>query len=191
MLAHIKMNRYIFTYLIVIFSLSVSGQINDIDDTYKRTLPEINFVDYNKIESFIFNENPDSLYAIKPMDYLRYLGTTKYIPKKDKFIEDLSVHMIPFKFSLEKKWLTENDIDSLIHYVKSKEIARMPFSLYSSTAPLEKTTIGIEAMHLINLYKTENFIYPSLCSVYYFCKPADQDKLADEYIKWWTEKRDN
>ncbi len=182
------MKKHILTYLIIILSLSVSGQINDSNNNYARNIEDIEFTDYNKIGRYIFNETPDSLYTINPIDFLRYLGTTKYLPKKDKFIEDLSVHMIPFKISLDKKWLTEKDIDTLIHYVKSKEIARMPFSLLSSQIPLEKTTVGIEAMHLISLYKTDNFNYPSLCSTFYFCKPANQDKLADEFIKWWTEK---
>jgi len=182
------MKKHILTYLLIIFTLSVFGQITDFDNNCARKIENLDVSDYNKIERYISNETPDSLYTIKPIDFLKYLGTSKYLPKKDKFIEDLSVHMIPFKFSLDKKWLTEHDIDSLIHYVRSKEIARMPFSVYSSQAPWEKTTIGIEAMHMINLYKTENFNYPSLCSVVYFCKPADQDKLADEFIKWWTEK---
>lgn len=180
------MKKQIFTYLLIIFSLSVFGQI---DNNYARKIAELGLADCDKIGSYIFKEAPDSLYTVKPIDFLRYLGTTKYLPKKDKFIEDLSVHMITFKYSLDKKWLSENDIDSLIHYVRSKEVARMPYSIYSSQAPWEKTTIGIEAMHLISLYKTENFNYPSLCSVFYFCKPADQDKLADEFINWWNEKK--
>jgi hypothetical protein len=77
-----------------------------------------------------------------------------------------------------------------MNFVKSKDFAFIPYSFLSSSASTEKSTVGIEAMHLINIYKNKDFYYPDLCSTVYFCKPENQDKLATEYIIWWKNMKD-
>jgi hypothetical protein len=54
--------------------------------------------------------------------------------------------------------------------------------------PMVNSTVGIEAMHLISIYKDTTFHYPSLCSTYYLCKPEEQVKKAKEFEIWWKEE---
>jgi hypothetical protein len=81
----------------------------------------------------------------------------------------------------------EKDVEGLIKYIYSKQLAFMPWPMISSMFPYANSTIGIEAMHLINIYRHKEFQYPSLCSTYYFCKPETQNSLANDFMKWWIE----
>ena len=187
------MKQIVITYSLLLFTLTGFGQERYSDQNYSKEIKELNINDWVYIGSCISSESPDSLYNIKPIDYLNYLGTFEY-----DIYDSISnngnsnkkyLPTIPFKYKVKNSWLQKDDIDTLIQYVHSKELAYMPFSIYSSQAPFQNTTIGIEAMHLISLHKDQDFLYPSLCSVYYFCKPKDQEKLTNEFIKWWKENR--
>jgi hypothetical protein len=79
-------------------------------------------------------------------------------------------------------WITTNDINKLMKLVDSKEPAAPVVSAVSSYLPFkEKSTVGNEAMFLIEGYRQKRYP-PTLCSVYYF------KGNPEEFKKWWSEE---
>ena len=159
---------------------------------FSKQLEHLDYKSWKKIKDSKFNKINDSLFKISPVDYLRFLITTEFSGENNLVTNRnrLFALSIPFENSINNSWIEEKDIEILIKYVKSKEFAYLPYSTISSAASTDNSTIGIEAMHLINIYKNKKFYYPDLCSTIYFCKLENQDKLAEEYIIWWKNLKD-
>ena len=183
------MRRQTLTFILLVFIKIGLSQESNIENFPSKRTTELDFKDWSYVSSMLFNP-ADSLLQVEPIDYLRFLSTFKY-DIKDSLLEQLEKHVtilpptILWKYTINNKWIKKEDIDTLIMFVHSKQPAHIPWPMISSMIPYENTTVGIEAMHLINLYRNEKFHYPSLCSTYYFCKPENQDILADEYVEWW------
>jgi hypothetical protein len=187
------MKRQILTYCFLIFLKFGFSQENNPICRDSIRIAELDSTKWSFVGKMAFN-SVDSLLKIDPVDYLKYLGTFKY-QIKDSLVTNLQIHnnkfpsMISWKFTINNCWITKRDVDSLIKYIYSKQPAHMPWPMISSTISNDKTTIGIEALHLINIYRHNDFHYPSLCSTYYFCKPDNQDRLANEFIEWWEKNK--
>jgi len=113
-------------------------------------------------------------YNLKPYEFLRFLATNP-----SSFVS--IINMPP------KDWVTKEDVAELMKYINSKQPASAVVSLLSSYYPTQQSTVGIEAMCLISYYRGEH--YPPLCSNLYFCKPENQEEMAEEYLKWWETQR--
>ncbi len=152
---------------------------------FEKKINPLDSITYQKITNSKFNRTNDSLIKIKPIDFLRYLSTTNF---KNNLIQNrnsIFAHSICFHNRINKEWITKEDVKQLMCYIKSKELAIIPYSVISSATSIERSTVGIEAMHLIKIYRDRTFDYPDLCSPVYFCKPENQDQLAQDYIIWW------
>ena len=174
--------KYYFILFLIPF-LNYGQDSNEIK--FDKKITPLDSITWKRINDSKFNRINDSLFKIKPIDYLRYLSTTNF---KNNLVQNRDSFFAPsicFYNHVNNIWVTKEDVAELINYIKSKEFAYIPYSVVSSAASTEKSTVGIEAMHLINIYKNKNFYYPDLCSPIYFCKPENQNKLAEEFILWW------
>ena len=159
----------------------------------ERVQIKLSELDYNslKIDSQKYFEiqksmtNKDSLLNIKPIDFLKSLTYRKL--KKGTETNKI-INTIPFNIFIHKEWVTKEDVRQLMKYLYKQDIAETPWPMISSQMPKENSTAGIEAMHLINIYKDTTFHYPSLCSTYYLCKPDEQVEKAKEFEIWWKEQ---
>lgn len=178
------------TEILEINSKSTISQFLDSKNKYNFKIKLLDSIKWNSINNSKFNRINDSLIKIKPIDYLRYLATSNF---KNNLIQNRNSYFAPsicFYNRINNNWINKEDVEQLMNYIKSKEFAYIPYSVFSSAASTEKSTVGIEAMHLINIYKNKDFYYPDLCSTFYFCKPENQDRLAQEYIIWWENLKD-
>ncbi|MEC4005531.1 hypothetical protein OX283_012750 [Flavobacterium sp. SUN052] len=173
------------TEILEIDSSKTLSIFSSLKKTSEKKIIPLDSITWEKINNSKFNRINDSLIKIKPINFLRYLTTTNF---KNNLIQNRDSSFAPsicFYNRINKNWITKDDVEQLMNYIKSKEFAYIPYSVLSSAASTEKSTVGIEAMHLIKIYRNKEFYYPDLCSTVYFCKPENQDKLAQEYIIWW------
>jgi len=145
-----------------------------------------NKFDVNSFEILNSVENKERLLKIKPLDYLKSLATERL---EKGIITHKPINTLAFNIRIHNEWVTKEDVKELMEFINNETEAKTPWPMISSQMPLENTTIGIEAMHLIKIYKDTTFHYPSLCSTYYLCKPEDQNKLVLEYQEWWEEEQ--
>ena len=144
---------------------------------------KINNQKYFEIQKAMSNK--DSLLNIKPINFLKSLAHRKL----EKGTEtNKIINTIPFNIFIHKEWVTKDDVRQLMKFIHNRDIAKTPWPMISSQMPMVNSNIGIEAMHLINIYKDTTFHYPSLCSTYYLCKPEEQVEKAKEFEIWWKEK---
>ena len=50
------------------------------------------------------------------------------------------------------------------------------------------STVGLEAMHLINLYKSENYNYPALTFLMTEVGKKSQIEMTADYNIWWKKQ---
>ena len=136
------------------------------------------------IEIQLAISNKDSLLKIKPIDFLKSLSHRKL--KKGTETHKI-INTLPFNNTIKNEWVTKQDVEQLMKLIYNQDIAETPWPMISSQMPMINSTVGIEAMHLITIYKDTTFHYPSLCSTYYLCKPENQIETAKEFENWWKE----
>lgn len=126
--------------------------------------------------------NKDSLLGIKPIEFLKFLAHGKLEKSTET---NKIINIIPLNFFIYNEWVTIDDVRELMTLIYNQEISSTPWPIISSQMPMVHSTVGIEAMHLINIYKDTTFHYPSLCSTHYLCKPEEQMEKAKEMEIWW------
>lgn len=170
-------------YLIIPLLIACSG-----DERKYPAQPGTNFDLGNWIEITNAISQKDSLLKYRPNDFLRMLSFQKLdtgTAMKKK------IHSLPFNYFIQGEWVKKEDVAELIKSIYSTKISKAPLPIVSSQMPMVNSTVGIEAMHLIEIYRDSTFRYPSLCSTYYFCKPEEQMQKADELNTWWQKHRMN
>lgn len=105
----------------------------------------------------------------RPMQFLYFLRSHK---DAVVFIEDS--HRPP------ENWIKEEDVAQIMPLVRSEDAAAPVVSQSSSYLPSHSSTMGNEAMFLVEGFRSKKYP-PTQCSVYDF-KP---DPVA--YTKWWIE----
>ena len=125
-----------------------------------------------------------------PMDLLQYLGTaalgTTFLE-----IEEGIATQPGFVSKVAEDWVTKSDVSLLIQYVESRQpAASVTSGLSADISRCERSSVGVEAMAMIASYRYSDLGYPLGHTGCEFCKPEDQDKMADEYIKWWERVKD-
>jgi len=143
---------------------------------------KISDLEYFNIRQSISNK--DSLLKVKPIDFLKSL-THRKLEKGTK--TNKIINTLTFNNTIQNEWVTKQDVEQLIELIYNQDIAETPWPMISSQMPMINSTVGIEAMHLITIYKDSTFHYPSMCSTYYLCKPEEQNEKAKEFDKWWKE----
>ncbi|GGD31509.1 hypothetical protein GCM10011343_22110 [Flavobacterium orientale] len=126
------------------------------------------------IDRILSYSNADSISKITPIDLLRYLITGTADSESD-------IKLI--KYTIPKSWITKENVTQLMPFVYAKKKSRQIQSIMSSFASPKNSTIGLEAMHLINLYRNQNYNYPELCFLCHSKKT--QNEMADDYSSWW------
>ncbi|MFH1594109.1 MAG: hypothetical protein ABID09_05390 [Candidatus Omnitrophota bacterium] len=105
-----------------------------------------------------------------PLDFLNLLvertGTTVYIKYKNQPPTD---------------WIKEEDVGRLMELIESKRVSAPVMSELSSYLPYSDSTVGNEAMFLIEGFRTGKYP-PLMCSNYGF------NESPDEYRRWWKER---
>jgi len=154
------------------------------------TLPDLYFNTWIKLDKLLSKSPKDSLARVRPIDYLRYLVTFQFDSDYELMVRSRNdskqiPRFMQWKYTFTNAWVAKEDVDTLMRYVYSKQEAKIPWPVTSSYVPDKPSTVGIEAMQLIAIYRSKDFYYPSLCSTYYFCKPENQDDMAAEYVSWW------
>ncbi len=188
------MKRYLFAYCLLLLIRTGYSQESSDPSEELLSLPEMDFKSWIRIERMHSINFKDSLPNIRPIDYLRFLGTFQFDMDESgnrspasggKVVPPMEV----WKFSVTNAWVTRRDVDTLIRYMNCTQKAKIPISVNSTMIPEKNTTIGIEAMHLISLYRNREFNYPSANSTYYLCPPENQQKLAAEFRGWWSQTK--
>ena len=160
---------------------------------YNQELSEIEKLNHKDWQSISIKITSfDSIPEVEPLVYLQFLATLDY-PKFDtiriKSEENQMALSMWHKKGLKHEWVDKEDVAQLIKYIRSKQPAKIPLPVISSQLPTKEyqfqSTVGCEAMLLIQLFKDQEFNYPSLCSTCHFCNINNQDELVEEFEAWW------
>ena len=119
--------------------------------------------------------NQENLNATSPLDYLNLLACVA---------EDGTPSVILFMYRVDNKWVTKEHVTELMKLINSTQPARRPWSSVNDGHASSNSTIGIEAMQLIELYKDSNYVYPTMTDGGFITAEAQVTK-ADELRKWW------
>ena len=153
------------------FENDMSECVNKIIKDANAVISEENMMAY-KQNSDIFNFNLSG-----PEEFLEFL-------KKDVFSSspDNSLALFyPIIDPLPNNWIKAKHIPWLIKLIDSKEPCRAAFSLYSPVFPTTQSTIGDEALRLIEGFR-EN-IYPPMPVIFPTYTSKERKK---EVLKWWN-----
>jgi len=120
--------------------------------------------------------NQKNFLNTSPLDYLGYLSCVS---------ENQTVSIVLITFDVESNWVTKEDVAKLMPYIESTQPARKPW-LNGMEKPKSTSTIGIEAMHLVEIYKNKNFNYPYTESEGY-CTKEQQLIRAQQLHDWWMD----
>lgn len=117
---------------------------------------------------------------LKPKDFtpLEFLQLFKFRSDYPKF------YFVTIEDKFPSEWITEKQVDSLIHYVKSKDRAYCFVNPLSSYIPTDSAQLGGYAIKLISAYKEKITLEFGL----YDC-PMTDDKKAQQLIEWWTHEK--
>lgn len=129
---------------------------------------------------YAFSEKPD------PNTLLRFLAQNDGAI----FLDGIDGNGNPPRLNVNENWVTKKDVSKLIEHIRSKQIASMVLSPVTSNMPWGYTsTVGIEAMAMVASFRGKKYPGQWMTGVD-FCPLEEQDKLADEYIKWWESVKD-
>ena len=142
-----------------------------------------NYIDVMKIIS-----NKDSLLKIEPLKYLEALSFVKLDKGNAKH---KIINTLPLNYFVTDEWIKKSDVEKLMPLIYEKKLSYQPWPTISSQFPNENSTKGIEAMHLIKIFRDSTFRYPSICSTCEISSQKEQDERADELTKWWKEFNQN
>jgi hypothetical protein len=84
-----------------------------------------------------------------------------------------------------RDWIKEEHVRQLMQLIDSQEPAAPVVSIVSSYYPNNKSTVGTEAMFLIEGFRIGHYP-PSTCSLHYF---KDINNSRNELRKWWSERK--
>lgn len=104
---------------------------------------------------------------ISPLEFLSIL---KY--------QEGSVLFLHYSDHPPEGWIKEEHVKELMRFVDSNEPAAPVLSKKGIKLPIYTSSVGNEAMYLIEGYRSKEYP-PRLCSVYYF----EPDR--EEYKSWW------
>gem|GEM_PF-2998882 len=95
---------------------------------------------------------------------------------------DTSLHkLIVFIGHGRKNWISKNDIKYLIQFVYSTEKCACVWAMYANyVPPFDYSTLGAQAILLIESYRQDNEFFPGLRN----CDKTDFTK-AKEIEEWW------
>jgi hypothetical protein len=159
--------------LSLFFSSSLFSQSN-LDS--KGLLIGLEKEEWLKVEKILSYESADSIYKISPIDLLRYLISEK---------QNTESNIKLIKYSITKSWITKKHVTELMKFIHAGKKSRQIQSNMSNLATQRFSTLGLEAMHLINLYKIQNYKYPGL-NVGFLEKP--QKEMAKDFDEWWSKQ---
>jgi len=106
----------------------------------------------------------------------------------EEFIEFLKDHIHPLGFypiddaQIDNDWIKEEHIPKLMELIDSKEPCLNVVSMYSSTLPFKLSTVGNEAIFLIQGFR-KNRYPPQLTSM----NISSSEK--EEILKWWQDRQ--
>ena len=130
--------------------------------------------EWARVDRILSYKTADSVSKITPIEVLRYLIS-------DNVKGDSNIKQVSYKFP--RSWMSQDEVGKLMPFIASTKKARQIQSSLSSFALPRYSTLGYEAMHLINLFKYNNYNYPSLC--FLFESKKSQEDMAKDFTAWW------
>ncbi len=130
--------------------------------------------EWARVDRILSYKTADSVSKITPIEVLRYLISDNPAAKSNSKT---------VQYLFPRTWLSQDDVGKLMKFINSTKKARQIQSSGSSFAIPKDSTLGYEAMHLINLFKYNNYKYPSLC--FLFESKKSQEDMAKDFTAWW------
>ncbi len=132
-----------------------------------------------RVDKIISEKSFENLDLISPIDLLRYLATENHLSDSD--IKSL-------KYFIPKSWIKKEHIKQLMQLIYSEKKSRQITNSKTCCAKPGYSTVGLEAMHLLNLYKIENYNYPALTFLMTEVGKKSQIDMIEDYNNWWKEQ---
>lgn len=111
------------------------------------------------------------------------LTAKSFFIKLSEYKNSSCENVITISEEFSENWVTKDDVEYLISFVKSEEKIACLNSMVSSLWPTECSTLGGQAMDLIDAFRFKTKYLKCL----YSCTKTDLTR-ADEIIKWWNNK---
>ena len=181
--------KYLLTYLLIL--LSLSGCLKEECFVESLSRDEVfEFRDSLGIKSSKTFRRSD-LTNINSVTFIRYLSSVKVFRELNELeVKSFDGKIVYTPFLLEpnisREWITEIDKSELLKIICSKQSSLPTINRNAATLPDQLSTVGIEAMHLLNYGEGNEASY---LSNYKFCPPEKQDSMVEVYRKRYGMKK--
>jgi len=182
-----KIEERIRAYYIIKFS-SVYNQIllisagscfeDDMLECVNKIIKDANVIDYEinmgkyKQSDRVFDFN-----SFDPEKFLEFLKKDIHQSSPDDFL----AFFYPIMDPLPNNWIKPEHLSELVNLIDSKEPCRAAVSVYSPVFTTKLSTIGDEAIRLIQGFR-EN-LYPPMLPV----SQSDPSEKRSEILQWWND----
>ena len=162
---------FIFLFSNIIFSQQIMNPENSIIS--------LNEEEWLRVDKILSEKSSESINLISPIDLLRYLATENHLSNSN--VKSL-------KYFIPKSWIKKSHVNQLMLLIYSKKKSRQITNSMACCAEPDYSTVGLEAMHLINLYKIQNYNYPALTFLMTEVGRKSQIEMIRDYENWWSEQ---
>ena len=169
------MKKLILILILLFSNIIFSQQI--MESNYSIVF--LNEEEWLKVDKILSEESPENINLISPIDLLRYLATENHLSNSN---------IKSSKYFIPKSWIKKSDVNQLMLLINSDKKSRQLTNSMACCAESGYSTVGFEAMHLINLYKIENYNYPTLSFLMSEVGIKSQIEMIKDYENWWSEQ---
>jgi len=169
------MKRLILIFIFLFSNIIFSQQIMISEDS----IFSLNEEEWLRIDKILSEKSSENINLISPIDLLKYLATENHL--SDSNIKSL-------KYFIPKSWIKKSHINQLMLLIHSEKKSRQITNSMTCCAERGYSTVGFEAMHLINLFKIENYNYPALTYLMTEVGKKSQIEMIRDYENWWSEQ---
>jgi hypothetical protein len=145
---------------------------------FAGTLPDTTFARIQRISS------KAQLLRIPPRQWLHYLSTTTHHYLRTAEGKDVLGDMrrnVKYQVTAQDNWVQKADVAELINYIYAERgVARRACLCADTVLPGPATTLALEAVRLIELYRGHD--YPGT-------RTAVSRAEVEELFRWWLEER--
>ena len=169
------MKKLILILIFLFSNIIFSQQIIDSDDS----IISLNEEEWLRVDKILSEESPENINLISPIDLLRYLATENHLSNSN---------IKSSKYFIPKSWIKKSHVNQLMLLINSEKKSRQLTNSMACCAESGYSTVGFEAMHLINLYKIENYNYPALTFLMTEVGRRSQIEMIKDYENWWRKQ---
>ena len=145
----------------------------------ENSIISLNEEEWIRVDKILSEKSCENINLISPIDLLRYLATENHLSNSN--IKSL-------KYSIPKFWIKKSHVNQLMLLIYCEKKSRQITNSMACCAETGYSTVGCEAMHLINLYKIESYNYPALTFLMTEVGKKSQIELIKDYESWWSKQ---